>query len=263
MKKHLCLLSCLAGLALNSAMGQQMQMVQPTQMVQSWSGAPAAESKLTKFNLDFPGGTPKELVAAIQKAMGKPLNVIVPDQFAHLRLPALKMNDVSVARLFAAMEAVSVEVRSQFTPDTRGFGTDSDRDVASPWLVRRYSFRTTDQPPTDDSIWTFYVVANPTPSPALPGRICRFYSLSPYLERGLTVDDITTAIEAGWKMLGLYGPGRTAPDVSSLMPAIRFHKETKLLIAVGEASKLETIDAVLKALAPAAAPPAEKPKTGK
>src|ERR1035437_7428839 len=37
------------------------------------AGAPV----LTKFNLDFPGGTPKELVAAIEKAMGKPLNVII------------------------------------------------------------------------------------------------------------------------------------------------------------------------------------------
>jgi hypothetical protein len=33
-------------------------------------------------------------------------------------------------------------------------------------------------------------------------------------------------------------------------PTISFHKETKLLIAVGEASKLDTIDAVLRALEP-------------
>ena len=30
--------------------------------------------KLTKFTLDFPGGTPKQLVAAIEKAMSKPLH---------------------------------------------------------------------------------------------------------------------------------------------------------------------------------------------
>jgi len=52
----------------------------------------------------------------------------------------------------------------------------------------------------------------------------------------MSVDDITTAIETGWKMLG-----ETSP------PTISFHKDTKLLIAVGEPSKLETIDAVLKA----------------
>ena len=74
---------------------------------------------------------------------------------------------------------------------------------------------------------------------APPEKICRFYSLAPYLERGLTVDDITTAIQTGWKMMD-----------DSDTPTIRFHKETKLLIAVGERSKLETIDAVLMALEP-------------
>ena len=34
-----------------------------------------------------------------------------------------------------------------------------------------------------------------------PGRTARFYLLTPYLERGMTVDDITTAIQTGWKML--------------------------------------------------------------
>jgi hypothetical protein len=90
-------------------------------------------------------------------------------------------------------------------------------------------------------------------------KVCRFYSLAPYLDRHITVDDITTAIETGWKMLGDSAPAN-----------ISFHKDTKLLIAVGEPSKLETIDAVLKALAVAGEPgaasaapspaPAEKPK---
>jgi hypothetical protein len=88
---------------------------------------------------------------------------------------------------------------------------------------------------SDDSIWYFYAERPTSPPP--PPRVCRFYSLAPYLERGVTVDDITTAIETGWKMLG-----ETSPRTMS------FHKDTKLLIAVGEASNLETIDAVLKAL---------------
>jgi hypothetical protein len=70
-------------------------------------------------------------------------------------------------------------------------------------------------------------------------EICRFYSLTPYLEQEIaTVDDITTAIDTGWKMLGESSP-----------PKISFHKDTKLLIAVGEPSKLEIIDSALKALA--------------
>ena len=89
--------------------------------------------------------------------------------------------------------------------------------------------------------------------PQQSSKVCRFYSLAPYLDRGLSVDDITTAIETGWKMLG-----------ETSHPTISFHKDTKLLIAVGEPSKLETIDAVLKALEPPIAAEeaaaAEKPR---
>ncbi len=104
-----------------------------------------------------------------------------------------------------------------------------------------YGFKTEGRP-SDDSIWHFYVEKPVVPPPSPPRqypKVCQFYSLAPYLEGGLSVDDITTAIETGWKMLG-----ETSP------PKISFHKDTKLLIAVGEPSKLETIDAVLKALGP-------------
>ena len=69
----------------------------------------------------------------------------------------------------------------------------------------------------------------------------------------MSVDDITTAIQTGWKMLGEENP-----------PKISFHKDTKLLIAVGEPDKLEIIDAVLNSLQPpAAAKTPEKPKAEK
>src|SRR2546421_8468407 len=61
---------------------------------------------LTRFDLDFLGGTPRELVAAIQKAMGRSLNAIVPDEFADVKLPALKMEHVNVPQLFDALVAV-------------------------------------------------------------------------------------------------------------------------------------------------------------
>jgi hypothetical protein len=170
---------------------------------------PSARS-LTKFDLDFPGGTPKELISAIQKATDRPLNAIVPEEFASVSLPALKMRNVTVHQLFEALNAANRR------PDTT-----------------RYLFMTKGDL-TDDSIWAFYV-ERPQSSP-MP-KVCRFFPLALYLESGLTVDDITTAIETGWKMLG---------DTSS--PTIRFHKDTKLLIAVGEPSKLEIIDAVLMAL---------------
>ena len=74
-------------------------------------------------------------------------------------------------------------------------------------------------------------------------KVCRFYPLANYLEAGTTIDDITTAIKTGASMLGQATGihGETGPTIS-------FHKDTKLLIAVGEPSKLEIIDSVLAAL---------------
>ncbi|MHB8523085.1 MAG: hypothetical protein ACYDH9_20330 [Limisphaerales bacterium] len=68
----------------------------------------AAEASFTKFNLDFPGGTPGELVKAIEKASGKPLNVIIALNSADAQLPPLKMTGVTVPKLFEALTAATM-----------------------------------------------------------------------------------------------------------------------------------------------------------
>ena len=187
--------------------------------------AAKSEPVLMKFNLNFHGGTPGELVLAIEKALGRPLNVIVPEDLAGTKLPALEMNNVDVSQLFAALLMASR--KSEVVPGSYGNYQISQTTCG---------FKT-DGRPSDDSIWYFFVERPVVPPPPTPQKVCRFYSLAPYLEGTATVDDITTAIQTGWKMLGDTSP-----------PTISFHKDTKLLIAVGEPSKLETIDAVLKAL---------------
>ena len=208
--------------------------------------APAADG-LTKFDLDFPGGSPKELTAAIEKAMGRRLNVIVPEEFESVKMPALKMEHIDVAQLFQALQAASRKDEAVTT------GSNGFPGGYQPYQVQQtgYGFKQGNEShgPNDDTIWYFYVTKpNLPPLSAAPKKVCRFYSLAPYLERGLTVDDITTAIETGWKMLGepsaAFGGGTSGARDGT----ISFHKDTKLLIAVGEPSKLETIDAVLKAL---------------
>jgi len=183
---------------------------------QSQPPTPEAKPSLTKFDLDFPGGTPGELVAAIQKAMGRPLNAIIPSYYADKRLPALKMKEVDVARLFKALSRATMHM-VQLTP-----GIQSDSMMG---------FRTEDGS-NDDAVWYFYVEGNPPPP-----QSCRFYLITPYLEQGLTVDDITTAVQTAWKVRG-----------DSPMPTLNFHKETKLLIGVGYDFQLGTIDDVLRAL---------------
>ncbi len=186
----------------------------------------ASATNLTRFNLDFPGGTPKDLIAAIEKATGKPMNVIIPNEDAPTQLPALKMYNVTFPQLSETLRQSFFTVQYVLTPN----GSFQQASYGS-------YFRTSDNDPTDGSAWFFFVQKPPIPAPTV--KICRYYQLTPYLSSGLSVDDITTAIQTGWKMLG-----ETSP------PEINFHKETKLLIAVGAESQLRVIDDVLKALQP-------------
>ena len=68
------------------------------------SAQPAPPPALSKFSLDFPGGSASQLVEAIEKAMGKPLNVIINKEDEDMALPPLKMNDVVMPQLFTALE---------------------------------------------------------------------------------------------------------------------------------------------------------------
>ena len=254
MKRALSLLASLATLTLATAQSPQSPSApRPAtsppaggnfsdrlQQVIQKAGAPTTEPALTKFSLDFPGGNPKQLVAAIEKAMGKPLNVIIPMEHVDVKLPPLRMNNVDVRQLFQALELTSQKIEAYVTGNFPGMATSYQ-----PYQQFRtsYGFKTQGLI-SDDSIWYFYA-DKPTPPPAqVRTVVCRYFSLVPYLEDGQTVDDITTAIQTGWKMLG-----------DKETPAISFHKETQLLIAVGEPEKLETIDAVLKALKSAPTPP--------
>jgi len=94
------------------------------------AGNPAVEppppqkrpGELTRFSLDFPGGTPAALVAAIQRATEKPLNAIVPDDYAEMHIPALKMSNVNVQTLFSALEQASRKTQAYETGSYYGGG---------------------------------------------------------------------------------------------------------------------------------------------
>ena len=206
---------------------------------------------LTRFTLDFPGGTPKQLVTAIEKAMGKPLNAIIPPEHADVKLPPLKMSNVDVSQLFQALELTSQKTEAYVT------GTYSRRWWPAGTVVLPTGPHQLWLPNARSVVGRIHLVFLCGETDLAPGagpatvKVCRYFSLSPFLEHGQTVDDITTAIQTGWKMLG-----------DDDTPSISFHKETKLLIAVGEPGKLETIDAVLEALRPRPSSPFIDPATG-
>lgn len=193
---------------------------QPPQAPMPSQPSASPEVQLTRFNLDFPGGTPNELVAAIQKATGKPLNAIINADLMAVPLPPLKMIGVNVDQLFSALLLAT-----------------QHRIVRHNTMFEQaFTFRTNGKL-SDDTIWYGWGTGHevyPEPGSEMESR---FYLLTPYLERGLTLDDITTAIQTGWKLLGCQP-----------VPSLSYHQETKLLIAVGQMRYLMSVDAALKAL---------------
>ena len=210
MKKFICLAVCLSTLILSPVFGE--------------------DTKLTSFNLDFPGGTPAGLVKAIEKATGKPLNAIIPTEDTDIQLPPLKMNNVVTPQLFHALEIASQRTVAYQT--SLSFPGNSYSQMTT-----SYGFRTTDNPVTDTSIWYFYTDKPSMPTLVSTAAVCKFYQLQQYLNHGFTVDDITTAIQTGWKMAGITSP-----------PELNYHKETNLLIAFGNPDDLATIQNVLNTL---------------
>ena len=188
-------------------------------------------NSLVKFDLDFSGGTPKDLVKAVEKTIGKPLNTVVPDNCAGLKIPAVSVKNVTVAQLFEALRLGSKATHRYDVIDPyTGSGGYNER-------TSTFGFQT-EGVPNENSIWFFIKEGDDSgPFISVAPTVCKFYQLAPYLEAGYKVEDITTAIETAWKMLGV-----------TKLPEISYHKDTKVLIAVGDADKVHLIGDVLDQL---------------
>lgn len=183
-------------------------------------------NSLPKFDLDFPGGTPKDLVKAVEKATGRPMNAVIPDQYADLKICAVKVKNVTVPQLFEALKQASKKVERYMIdrPDNNWYFEEH---------ASMYGFNTAGVP-DENAIWYFYREGEPDAYQTVSTTVCHFYQLSPYLDAGYKVEDITTAIATAWKMLGV-----------TKSPEISYHKDTKVMIAVGDADKIRVIDNVL------------------
>lgn len=192
----------------------------------------AVTEPLMRFDLDFPGGTPQELVKAIEKGMGRPVNVIVPADTSGVTIPELRLRSVTVPELFDALGQASTKTINYVSGFT-DYGGGPRRETVQQAQVNYGFNRGPGSSLTDDAVWYFF----DRTKLSLPqnAKTCRFWQLSPYLEN-YKIEDITTAIQTGYRLLG-----ETAP-------AINFHKDTKLLIAVGDANNLSLIDSALREL---------------
>lgn len=75
--------------------------------------------ELPRFDLDFPGGDVEEFVQALNKGeLDGRLNVIIPDDAKHTKIPPMKMKGVNVSQVFEALQRAS----RRLVP-VRGMGT--------------------------------------------------------------------------------------------------------------------------------------------
>ena len=194
------------------------------------SGIPDGELK--HFDLDFPGGTPADFAAAISKATGRHLNLIIPVEHAASKIMPIKVVGVTVKELFAAIQQAS----SREMPIVTSDGDGKNRFVQ--YKTISLMFYPASGSISDDTVWSF-TSTEPTAEDAAKlsrfsdPQVCQYFQLARYLEDH-TIADITTAIETGWKMLAV-----------DPMPKLSFHEETKLLIAVGAAEHVQQIPSVL------------------
>ena len=210
------------------------------------------DASLIRFDLDFPGGTPAQFIEAISKAMGKHLNVIVSRESSDANIMPIKVSNATVPELFRAIQAASLRL----VPVPTGINAIEYRQVS---LI----FQTTSDPITNESVWSFQV-AGPSSEDLKPKSapdVCQYFQLAPYLDN-YTIEDITTAIQTGWKAMRKKEVQKRT-KVEQLkeideIPELSFHKETRLLIAVGPSASIAMIPQVLSQLMKDSGPVVEK-----
>jgi hypothetical protein len=187
-----------------------------------------------RFDLNFPGGNVREFVAAVTKALGKPVNVIIAKEAEATTIPPVEVYGVTVKALFEALGNAS---RRQILVENK------NAPNAPQYRETGFRFLSEDNDGSPDAVWTFQATARPellTDEPATAARVVQYYPVAEYLSH-FDVEDITTAIESGWQLQG--GELAKAPP-----PILKFHEETKLLICAGSPQQLEVIPQVLAGL---------------
>jgi hypothetical protein len=200
-----------------------------------WVPSRVPPNEAPRLDLDFPGGTPEELIMTLRVEAGQSVNAIIPDDVADTQIPAMSLRNVTLEQLFQAIEAASRKTALYPMSTARSSAPGRPPVVSYQSYETGYGFRTVGER-GENAIWHFYREDAPVVPEPKPPRAVRFHQLAAYLDT-FSVEDITTAIRTGWDLLEAENE-----------PRLKFHEETKLLIAVGDPELLETIDNVLDRL---------------
>jgi hypothetical protein len=193
-------------------------------------GRPANEGEAEpRFSIKFNGGSPELLVEILREAMktsaknAKAPNVVIANSMRDAEIPSFALQNVTVNDVFQTLNSVA------------------DASKSGQWVLSG----------STEPIWVLNpaFAANIDPLTGLPAgmgrppepRSVQVFPVSRYLG-DLKIDDLTTAIQTAWNLLP------SAAESGSVLPTLKFHKDTELLLAVGTDEQLRLAKEVLNSL---------------
>lgn len=178
---------------------------------------PLAGPDANRFEIVFPGGTPRDLIAMLDKQVGPEANVMIAPSMEKARIPAFTLRNVALSDVFMALNSLADGSNSGMWTATGS--------TAPVWVLNPTP------PKADPFQQRLNAVANP------PKReVCDIFPVSHFLTT-YKVEDITTAVQTAWSM-----------QEDSSGATLKFHVDTGLLIAVGPVEKVAIVKSVLSSL---------------
>ncbi len=199
-----------------------------------------------KFDLNFPGGSPTELVKAISDQLAKPLSVIVMPKDKDAVVPAFHVHQVTVRELFLVLSQASRE----------SVVVNNGRQIEH--QVVEWSFQCpNDGMPNEDSLWyLFRNLPQKPPAPVAGGTEASgsvsVYNLADLCALNTTDTEelkkraqvVTEAIMQAWGM----GKRATGSVDEGGNGEVKFHEATGLLMVYATAEQTRTASNVLEAI---------------
>lgn len=181
-----------------------------------------------RFDIDFPGGDPWELVSAIEKASGENINALIPERAKALKFPPFRMHGITSTEFFNASSGQSPKYKRVEEHQT-GKKLQYFQD-AYYWEPKQ----TKNGAPI---IWILHFKEHAgTITELIPLNAVIPYNINKLLDK-YTIDDITTAIDIAWQLSG-----------REVEAVLKFHEETKLLVASGTEREINIMLEVIKTL---------------
>jgi hypothetical protein len=196
---------------------------------QTKAASPAVDpaSAPTIPEIRFGGGTAEALANILKEAIHPAPNILISPGMNDIEFPAFELHNVTLADLFQALNNLSDK-----TGNWQLSGSNEPIWVLNPTQ-------------SDGGIATGRLSTVPyaqiDPLTGLPigsknDRTCSIFPLQRFLS-DYKVDDITTAIQTAWGMMG--------NDKGAVM---KYHKDTQLLIVMGTRDQLAIINEILRSL---------------